>query len=71
MLSDGLAWGGSLLGFRFIPFFFGYIVSHLITTLPVFFILSLSSQVKSWIIFIPLVIIAWLLIIKFKGRYFE
>ena len=71
MLSDGLSWGASLIKFQYRSFIIGYILSHLLTTLPVFYLLSLSISVKSWTIIVPTVFIAWFIIYKFKGRYFE
>lgn len=71
LLSDGLAWGASLIGFRYVPFIIGYIVSHVATTLPVFYLISASVSYQSWIIGGVGVIIAWLILYKFKGRYFE
>ena len=71
MLSDGLAWGASLIKLRYPPFIVGYLSSHLLTTLPVFYLLSLSISVKSWIYLLPAALVAIILIYKFKGKYFE
>jgi len=71
LLSDGLAWGASLIGFKYIPFITGYLVSHVITTLPVFYLISVSISYQSWVIGGIGVVLAWLIIYKFKGRYFE
>jgi len=71
VLSDGLAWGGSLIGLDYLPFILGYIVSHLLTTLPIFYLLSLSIELRSWVIVVPAALVAWFLIYKLKGRYFE
>lgn len=40
LLSDGLAWGASLIGFTYVPFIAGYLISHIATTLPVFFLIT-------------------------------
>ncbi len=71
MLSDGLAWGASLIGLRYRSFITGYLASHVLTTLPIFYLLSLSLNIKSWIILVPITVAAWLIIYKFKGKYFE
>jgi uncharacterized membrane protein YdjX (TVP38/TMEM64 family) len=71
ILSDGLAWGASLIGLRYPAFIIGYLMSHLLTTLPIFYFLSVSIELKSWIVAIPAAVIAWFLIYKLKGRYFE
>jgi uncharacterized membrane protein YdjX (TVP38/TMEM64 family) len=71
ILSDGLAWGASLIGFRYKPFIIGYLISHLLTTLPLFILLSLSISVQSWAILLPIAALVWFLLYKFKGRYFE
>lgn len=71
MLSDGLAWGASLLGFRYLPFILGYCISHLLSTLPIFILVGFSISLKSWVVVVPVAIIAWLLLLKFKGKYFE
>ena len=70
-LSDGLAWGGSLIGFKFWPFALGRIMSHLLTTLPIFFLIAVSTSFNSWLIVAFATVLAWLMIFKFKGRYFE
>lgn len=71
ILSDGLAWGASLIGFSYSAFAIGYVVSHLITTMPIFYLLSTSVSVDSWIIAFSLAVLAWIGIYTFKGRYFE
>lgn len=71
MLSDGLSWGASLIGFRYWPFMVGHVVSHLVTTLPIFVFVGVSISFNSWIIFAAAALVAWILIYKFKGRYFE
>lgn len=71
VLSDGLAWGASLIGFRFIPFIIGYVVSHVITTIPVFYFISASISFNSWVMFLAVAVFAWFFILKYKGRYFE
>lgn len=70
-LSDGLAWGASLIGFRLLPFIIGYSVSHVITTLPIFYFVGVSIAFHSWVIVGTAAVIAWFLVYKFKGRYFE
>lgn len=71
LLSDGLAWGASLIGFRFAPFVIGYTISHLLTTAPVFYALGASLSIDSWVVFLSITAAAWLVIYRFKGRYFE
>ena len=71
LLSDGLAWGASLIKLNYLPFIIGYILSHLLTTLPLFYLLSLSISVESWIIVLPVAIVAIIILYKLKGRYFE
>jgi uncharacterized membrane protein YdjX (TVP38/TMEM64 family) len=71
MLSDGLAWGASLIGFKFLPFIVGFGIAHVITTLPVFYFVALSISFNSWVLVAVVTILAWLIIYKFKGRYFE
>ncbi|HYD35742.1 MAG TPA: VTT domain-containing protein [Vitreimonas sp.] len=71
MLSDGLAWGASLIGFKYMPFITGYFLSHLVTTLPVFYFLGAAISFNSWIIFASAAVVAWMVVYTFKGRYFE
>lgn len=71
MLSDGLAWGASLIGFKYLSFIVGFGIAHVITTLPVFYFVALSISFNSWVLVAVVTIIAWLMIYKFKGRYFE
>ena len=71
MLSDALAWGASLIGFKYVPFIVGYGISHVITTAPVFYFIAASISFDSWMIVAGAAIIAWLIIYKLKGRYFE
>ena len=71
MLSDGLAWGASVLGFGYLPFTIGYAISHVVTTLPVFYFIAASISFDSWVIVAIAAVLAWLVIYKFKGRYFE
>ncbi|MCA9392049.1 hypothetical protein KC614_02485 [candidate division WWE3 bacterium] len=71
LLSDALSWGASLIGFSYISLIAGYIIFHLITILPVFIILSTSISVQTGIIGAVMFFVAWLVIIKFNGRYFE
>lgn len=71
MLSDGLAWGASLIGFKYPPFIVGYLISHVITTLPIFYLVAASISFNSWIIITAVGVFAWFIIFKFKGRYFE
>ncbi len=71
LLSDGLAWGASIIGFRFKPFVVGYAISHVLTTAPVFYALGASLSLHSWALFLAVAGLSWLVIFKFKGRYFE
>jgi uncharacterized membrane protein YdjX (TVP38/TMEM64 family) len=71
MLSDGLAWGASLIGFRYASFIVGYLISHLMTSLPIFYFVAVSLSFNSWVVFVGAAILAWIVIYKFKGRYFE
>jgi uncharacterized membrane protein YdjX (TVP38/TMEM64 family) len=71
LLSDGLAWGASLIGFRFSSFIIGYAFSHVLTTAPVFYALSASLSLHSWAVFLTVALFSWFVIFKFKGRYFE
>ncbi len=71
LLSDGLAWGASLIGFRYKSFIVGYLISHIITTLPIFYLVGVSMSFDSWIAVAAVAITAWLVMYKFKGRYFE
>lgn len=71
ILSDGLAWGASLIGFRYRPFITGHVLSHLVTTLPIFYLLGVSLSINSALIIIPTAISAWILIYIFKGKFFE
>lgn len=71
ILSDGLAWGASLIGFRFPAFITGHLLSHLVTTLPIFYLLGISLSINSALIVIPTVISSWILIYIFKGKFFE
>ncbi len=71
MLSDGLAWGASLIGFRYLPFIIGYLLSHTIVTLPIFYFIAAAISFNSWLILGTIMILAWLVIYLFKGRYFE
>ncbi|MCR4329376.1 MAG: hypothetical protein NUV65_02415 [Candidatus Roizmanbacteria bacterium] len=71
LISDGLAWGASLIGFKYMSFITGYLVSHILTTLPVFYLISISISYQSWAIGGVGVVFAWLILYRFKGRYFE
>lgn len=71
MLSDGLAWGASLIGFSFIIYLIGHVLVHVVTTIPVFYLLSISSYVHSVLGLGAAALLAWGLLIVFKGRYFE
>lgn len=70
-LSDVLAWGASLIGLKYWPYFFGHLANHLLVTLPIFLLLGFSIKLQSWLIAVSVMILAWWLIWKFKGRYFE
>lgn len=70
-LSDTLAWGASLIGLRYWPYFLGHWANHVLATLPLFFLIGLSIKLHTWLIAIPVMIFGWLIIWKFKGRYFE
>ena len=71
LLSDGLAWSAPLIGFKFIPFIVGYAISHLITTLPIFYLLSVTTNFESAYLVLPMVILAWVVMYFLKGRFFE
>ncbi len=71
LLSDAIAWGAGIIGFRYLPFIAGFTVSHIAITLPIFYMISLSISVHSWIIFGIAAAAAWFILYKFKGRYFE
>ena len=71
ILSDGLAWGASLIGFKLLPFMIGYLTSHILITLPIFYFIGVSISFDSWLLFLLATLTAWLLLFKFKGRYFE
>ena len=71
LLSDGMAWGASLIGFRYPTFIAGYTVSHIITTMPIFYFVSASISFNSWVVVALAAISAWIVIYKLKGRYFE
>jgi len=70
-LSDTLAWGASLIGLRYAPYLFGHLANHVLATLPLFVLVGWSVKVHSWLLIGPVMLIAWLLVWKFKGRYFE
>lgn len=70
-LSDALAWGASLIGLRYWPYLMGHLANHILATLPIFLLLGFSIRLQTWLIAAPVIILAWLLIWKFKGRYFE
>lgn len=71
LLSDGLSWGASLIGFSFKPFIIGYIVSHILATLPIFLGIGLAVSFHSWSVLLFVMIVAWIFMYRFKGRYFE
>ena len=71
VLSDGLAWGASLIGFKLQPFLLGYAISHVAVTLPIFYLLGASVEIQSGLIVGVLMLAASGLIFYFKGRYFE
>lgn len=70
-LSDTLAWGASLIGLRYWPYFLGHLANHLLATLPIFLLLGWSIKLNSWLLIGPVMFIAWLFVWKFRGRYFE
>lgn len=70
-LSDALAWGASLIGLRYRPYLMGHLANHVLATLPVFLLVGWSVKLNSWLFIGPVMFIAWLLVWKFKGRYFE
>jgi uncharacterized membrane protein YdjX (TVP38/TMEM64 family) len=70
-LSDTLAWGASLIGLRYWPYLFGHLANHILATFPIFLFIGLSIKLHSWLIAIPVMVLAWFIIWKFKGRYFE
>ena len=71
ILSDGIVWGASTWGFRYATFIIGYMIAHLVTTLPLFILLGVSVSFSSWVVTIVIGIIAWGLLYQLKGRYFE
>lgn len=71
LLSDGLAWGASLIGFRYFSFMIGFLISHLVISLPIFYFIGISISFNSWILVLFTVVLAYGVIYKFKGRYFE
>ena len=71
VLSDALAWGASLIGLRYWPYLLGHLANHVLATLPLFVLVGWSVTLNSWLLIGPVMLIAWLLIWKFKGRYFE
>ena len=71
VLSDTLAWGASLIGLRYFPYLLGHLANHVLATLPLFVLVGWSVKVQSWLLIGPVMLIAWLLVWKFKGRYFE
>ncbi|PIP87820.1 hypothetical protein COW80_03830, partial [Candidatus Beckwithbacteria bacterium CG22_combo_CG10-13_8_21_14_all_01_47_9] len=70
-LSDTLAWGASLIGLRYWPYLLGHLANHVLATLPLFVLVGWSVKLNSWLLIGPVMLIAWLLVWKFKGRYFE
>jgi uncharacterized membrane protein YdjX (TVP38/TMEM64 family) len=70
-LSDGLAWGASLIGLRYIPYITGHVISHVVTTLPIFYLIAASVQIHTWLVLVPAAVLAWYLLYRLKGRYFE
>jgi len=70
-LSDVLAWGASLIGLRYWPYAIAHVANHILFTLPIFVLLGFSIRLHSWLVAIPVMGLAWWLIWKFKGRYFE
>lgn len=71
ILSDGIVWGASMWGFKFQTFIIGYMIAHFVTTAPLFLLLGLSVSFSSWLITFGVAFIAWILLYRFKGRYFE
>lgn len=71
VLSDALAWGASLIKLQYLPFIIGHMIAHLLITLPVFYLLSLSIEVKSLVFVVPIALIGFTFLYFFKGRYFE
>lgn len=71
LLSDGLVWGASIIGFYYLPFMTGYLLSHLLTTMPLFYLLSLSLELNVWLIGLPIILTAWLITLYLKSRYFK
>jgi uncharacterized membrane protein YdjX (TVP38/TMEM64 family) len=70
-LSDTLAWGASLIGLRYWPYLLGHLANHVIATFPIFLLLGLSIKLHSWLIALPVMVLAWFIIWRFRGRYFE
>jgi len=71
MLSDALSWGASLIGFRYAPFISGYVISHLLTTLPIFYLFGMTISTSLWVLIGLTLIIAWIVIFRLRSRYFE
>lgn len=69
--SDGLAWGAGLIGFKASSFITGYALSHLVISLPIFYLVGFSTTAHSIILFFIIILISWFVLYKFKGRYFE
>jgi uncharacterized membrane protein YdjX (TVP38/TMEM64 family) len=71
VLSDGVVWGASIWGFEYRFFIIGYMIAHLISTVPLFLLVGLSVSISSWLITLIIAIVAWGLLYRLKGRYFE
>lgn len=71
IFSDGLAWGASLVGFRWRSFIIGYVLSHVLTSAPVFYMIGSSIQLDSWHIIAVVSLVMIGVLYYFRGRYFE
>lgn len=71
ILSDALSWGAPLIGFSYAKYIVGYVISHLMTSFPVFYLLGIAVSFHSWIVLLIAMILAWGIMYKCKGRYFE
>lgn len=71
VISDGFSWAAYDIGYHYTPFQIGYMLSHVTTTLPIFYMLGASLSFASWILIVPVMVIAWLLLYRFKGSFFE
>lgn len=71
LLSDGLSWGASLIGFSYRSFIVGYVISHILATFPIFLAIGFAVSLQSWLILLVVAVFAIGAMFKWKGRYFE